>query len=58
VNALLRFYYQIDPTELSDEAWTELFNEYLFVKQLEHKNEKAILKGTLIEVLNEMYKNE
>jgi hypothetical protein len=51
VNAILRTRYGVQPGELPDGEWFDLYAEYKFVEELEFKNQKAAVISALADVI-------
>jgi hypothetical protein len=50
VNAILRRYYQINPEDLSNQEWSKLFNEWVYLEKQKLDNFETIIKNAVFEV--------
>ncbi|MFD2787941.1 hypothetical protein [Hymenobacter rubripertinctus] len=51
VDALLRFHFKLDPQELDDEAYWQLWYDYLYARQ----TERNLLLGVMRQVISEAF---
>ncbi len=51
VDALLRFHYKVEPSSLSDEAYWQLWYDYLFVRE----QKRELMLGVMRQVVNEAF---
>lgn len=55
INAILRYYYSIDPDTLSEDEWIRLYAEYRFVRRNELKEMEITMHNALAEIVNKLF---